>query len=184
MSPQEFERTLQLKSKEVQAYAMLKFPTMAGNKVLRFIDGNFRAQGFQGSTFKRWKPSKGTILVKTGALRAANYYTTQPGQVTVKNSMPYAKMHNNGFKGTINIKAHSRNSYGKIKAGTGRFTKKGKERTQTLTIKTGESQVKAHSRKIDLKQRQFTPTSANDSPTLNQAIQRQVANDIKQIMGI
>lgn len=31
----------------------LYFPAMAGEKELRFINGNFRAQGYQGSTFNK-----------------------------------------------------------------------------------------------------------------------------------
>ena len=71
MTPEEFVKKLQNKALEVERYAMLEFPNMAGNITLRFINGNFRAQGFQGTTFKKWKPSKGTTLVKTGTLRSA-----------------------------------------------------------------------------------------------------------------
>lgn len=183
MTPQEFEKVLQTKAREVQNYANNIFPTKAGDVSLRFINGNFRAGGFQGATFSKWKKSKGTTLVKTGALRSANYYTTQQGQVTIKNNMPYAKVHNEGFKGTINIKAHSRNTYTKSKVGTGKFTKKGKERTQTLTSKSGERQVKAHSRKVNIPQRQFMPTNNNDSPILNNAIQREVAKDLNNLLA-
>ena len=63
MTPEEFVKKLQNKSLEVERYATLEFPNMAGNITLRFINGNFRAQGFQGTTFKKWKPSKGTTLV-------------------------------------------------------------------------------------------------------------------------
>jgi phage gpG-like protein len=181
MSPEEFERALQTKAREVQNYINNTFPSTAGNITLRFINGNFRAGGFQGATFKKWKKSKGTPLVKTGALRSANYYTTQQGQVTIKNNMPYAKAHNEGFKGTISIKAHSRNTYGKIKVGTGKFNKNGSERTKTLTQKTGQNGVKAHTRKVDIPQRQFMPIDKNDSPILNNAIQREVAKDLNNI---
>ncbi|MBY0244993.1 MAG: phage virion morphogenesis protein [Sphingobacteriaceae bacterium] len=178
MTPQEFEKVLLTKAKEVKNYANNLFPAKAGNIALRFINGNFRAGGFQGATFKKWKKSKGTTLVKTGALRAANYYTTQPGQVTLKNATPYAKIHNEGFKGTISIKAHTRNSYGKVSIKTGKFNKNGTERTKTMTQKTGESNVKAHTRKVDIPQRQFMPVQPNDSPVLNNAIEREVVRDL------
>ncbi len=181
MSPEEFEKALQTKAREIQNYANNTFPSKAGDVTLRFINGNFRAGGFQGATFKKWKKSKGTTLVKTGDLRSANYYTSQQGQVTIKNNMPYAKVHNEGFKGTINIKAHSRNTYGKTKVGTGKFNKNGTERTKTLTHKTGQNSVKAHTRKVDIKQRQFMPIDKNDSPVLNNAIQREVAKDLNNI---
>ena len=64
----------------------------------------------------------------------------------------------------------------------GQFTKTGKERMQTVTYKSGSSQVRAHQRKMNIPKRQFMPTHPNDSPVLNNAIERQVARDIKQIM--
>lgn len=182
MTPEEFNRALEAKANEIKTYANTRYPSVAGNVALRFINGNFRAQGFQGQTFEKWQKSKGTTLVKTGALRAANTYSTQPGQTTIKNSMPYAKIHNEGFDGTVEVKAHSRNKYAKSKVGTGRFTKKGKERMQTVTTKTGSMQVKAHSRKMKMPKRQFMPTSQSDSPVLNNAVIRQVARDINKIM--
>ena len=118
MSPEEFTNALNAKAKEIQRYANTRYPSVAGNIALRFINRNFRAQRFQGQSFDRWKKSRkprGSTLVKTGALRAANYYTTQPGQTTLKNSMPYAKAHNEGFNGIVTIKAHSRNKYSKAK---------------------------------------------------------------------
>lgn len=184
MSPQEFENSLRSKAKEVQNYAINRFPSMAGNIAVRFINGNFRAQGFQGASFSPWKKKKkgkGTTLVVTGALRAANYYTAQEGQVTLKNSMPYAKAMNEGFNGTVTVKAHVRNKYAKTKVKTGLLTKKGTERTKTLTSKAGETQVKAHSRKMNIPKRQFMPTNENDSPVLTNAIQRQVAKDLQEI---
>lgn len=183
MTPEEFNRVLQTKANEVKNYANNQFPSKAGNIALRFINGNFRAGGFQGSSFKKWKKSKGTTLVKTGALRSANTYTTQLGQVTLKNNMPYAKVHNEGFKGTINVKAHTRNTYGKTKVGTGKFNKNGSERTKTVTHKTGDNKVKAHTRIVDIPQRQFMPINSNDSPVLNNAIERQVTNDLKNIFN-
>jgi len=184
MSPEEFEKKLQDKSAEIKNYASNQFPAVVGNIALRFINGNFRAGGFQGASFSPWKKKKkgkGTTLVITGALRAANYYTAQEGQVTLKNSMPYAKAMNEGFNETVNVKAHVRNKYVKTKVKTGLLTKKGTERTKTLTSKAGETQVKAHSRKMNIPKRQFMPTNENDSPVLNNAVQRQVARDIDQI---
>lgn len=184
MTPEEFSEEVRKKGAELRNYATNRFPTKAGNIALRFVNGNFRAQGFQGSTFKKWKANKrkSTILIKTGKLRAANYFTTQPGQATIINKMPYAKVHNEGFNGTVSVKAHSRNRYGKTKVGTGKFTKSGKERLKTMTMKIGQSTVKSHSRKVNLPQRQFAPTATSKSPVLNNAIIREVAKDINQIM--
>lgn len=185
MTPEEFPRVLESKARELRNYANNRFPSVAGNIALRFINGNFRAGGFQGQSFDRWKKSnkkRGSTLVASGALRADNHYTTQPGQTTLKNNRPYAKVHNEGFKGTVTVKSHTRNKYSKKKVGTGRLTRNGNERMQTVTYKSGESTVKAHSRKMNIPKRQFMPTNANDSVVLNKAVERQVTRDIKQIM--
>ena len=173
MNPDEFSRDIRKKAQELKIYSETRFPSKAGNVALRFVNGNFRAQGFKGSTFQPWKPNrKGTTtLVKTGKLRAANYFTTQIGQFTLKNHMKYAKIHNEGFKGTISVKAHSRNKYSKTRVGN-----------RTMTMKTGEKAIRSHSRKINLPQRQFIPTVANPSPVLNNAILRMMDKDIQNIM--
>ncbi|PXY44510.1 phage virion morphogenesis protein [Flavobacterium hydrophilum] len=185
MTPEEFSRALERKANEVKNYAINRFPSVAGNIALRFINGNFRAGGFQGQSFDRWKKSnkkRGSTLVDSGALRADNHYTTQPAQVTLKNNRPYARLHNEGFKGTVTVKAHTRNKYSKRKVGTGRFTRNGNERMQTVTYKSGESTVRAHRRKMNIPKRQFMPTNDRDSVVLNRAIERQVTRDIKQIL--
>lgn len=183
MKPEEFTKALQIKAKDVEQYAQNRFPAVAGDISLRFINGNFRAQGFQAKTFKKWKKSKGTTLVKSGHLRNATYYTTQPGQVTIRNNMPYAKVHNEGFQGKVNIKAHKRNQYNKVKSWTGKYTKTGNSIFKTVSVKSGEIQVKAHTRKVNLPQRQFIPTANNPSPVLNNAINRAVTKDLIKIIN-
>jgi phage gpG-like protein len=182
MSPEEFERVLQTKAREVQNYANSRFPSKAGDLTLRFINGNFRAGGFQGATFKKWKKSKGTTLVKTGALRAATYYTTQNGQVTIKNNMPYAKIHNEEFKGTVSIKAHTRNKHRGDILKESYINKKGITATRKIKLTVAEG-VKAHTRKMNIPQRQFMPTNQGDSPVLMNAIQREVARDLENIFN-
>lgn len=76
--------------------------------------------------------------MQSGGFSSATYYTTQSGQATIKNNMPYAKIHNESFEGTVSVKAHTRNQYSKTQISTGKFTKKGKERKKTVTFKSGE----------------------------------------------
>jgi phage gpG-like protein len=186
LSPEQFAVLLQTKKNEFERYAQMQFPTKAANIALRFINGNFRAGGFQGQRFEKWKKNKRgtTTLVKSGSLRAATSYSVQPGQVLIFNRMAYAKVHNEGFKGKVTVKAHKRNVYTKAKVGTGKFTKKGKERMQTVTQKTGERMVKSHIRKVDIPQRQFMPIRPDDSPVLNNAVMRDVSKDLMNILNL
>ena len=183
MTPEQFQLLLKNKAKELEQYAVNQFPSKAANTALRFIDGNFRAQGYQGAGFNRWKKNKkgSTVLVSSGALRAATSYSLQPGQVTIFNRMAYAKVHNEGFKGSVTIKQHTRNRYSKAKVGTGKKTKSGKERMKTITTKSGESVVKSHIRQVNIPQRQFMPITGYDSIVLVKAIERNVLNDLKNI---
>ena len=186
MTPEQFANALRTKQRELDQYARVQFPSKAANIALRFIDGNFRAQGYQGKSFSRWRKNRTgtTTLVSSGALRAANSYSLQPGQATLFNRMPYAKVHNEGFKGNVTIKQHTRNRYSKVRVGTGRMTKSGRERMQTVTQKTGQTTVKTHVRRVDIPQRQFMPITGYDSPVLTNAVEREVARDLLKILRL
>ena len=183
MNSQQFTKELFKKQEALKAYIYNIFPARAGNISVRFVNGNFRAQGWQGKSFQRWKAikRKGTILVKKGALRRGTYYTTQPGTAHVKNNVKYAAVHNRGFKGTVNIKTHNRKIYQGTKVGTGKFTKTGKEKTKTIHTVKNIATVKAHTRKMNIAKRQFMPDSINDSPVLANAIRREIEREIKKI---
>lgn len=67
MNPDQFKKHLEKKQAEFRNYVNTVFPKNAGEISLRFIDKNFRDQGWHGNTFQPW-PSikrKGTILVKS-----------------------------------------------------------------------------------------------------------------------
>lgn len=175
MNTQQFERLVRQKAQELQKYAQLEFPTEAGNTALRFIDGNFRAQGWQGSSFQRWKANKrkGRILVKKGHLRNATYYVVAPGVATIRNSRPYAKIHNEG--GTINkkvtVRAFTKKAYSRKKS-TGR----GRVKVRSHTVGTHTRQMN-----LTMPQRQFAPTDSSPSPVLNKAVKRNVVRAFKRI---
>lgn len=174
------------KTNLLKDYAAYEFPKMAGRKALRFIDGNFRAQGWQGAGFKPWKRSKkkgGATLVKKGKLRRSFRQQYGPGQVRIYTQSPYAAIHNRGFNGRVNVKGHQRRKFAKSKVGTGRFTKTGKERTKTISQQTGTSTVAAFKRKVVLPKRQFMPESYSDSPVLFNAVKRDVERTLKSIFG-
>ncbi|RQO37936.1 hypothetical protein DBR39_13695 [Chryseobacterium sp. KBW03] len=179
------EQIIQRKALELKNYTENILPGKQANTILRFVNGNFRAQGWQGTYFKKWKPSKkkkGSILIKSGRLRAGTTVNISKGQVTVQNKMPYAAIHNEGFKGKMVIGSFTRNKYSKTKVGTGKLTKTGKERQKTVSYKSGESKVKTHSRRVNMPRRQFMPTAKRQSVALNRAITKMIENDIKKIM--
>ncbi len=161
----------------------MEFPRRAGEISLRFIDGNFRSQGWQGASFQPWQKNKrnGTILVKTGLLRSATTFATSPGMVRVSNATPYAAAHNMGFHGTVSVRQHTRRLMTTKSVETGRLTKSGKMRLKTVHTLKNISFVKAHTRNMNLPKRQFMPGSMNDSPILYNAYRREVERKLKSI---
>lgn len=185
MDAQSFNAELRRKTKELEQYALTEFPGMAGRKILRFINGNFRAQGWQGAGFQRWKPNRRgtTILIRKGLLRRSIRQQVTPGAVRTWSDSRYAAVHNRGFKGTVRIKSFKRRIFTAQRVGTGKFTKTGKERKKTIHVQTGSTIVKAHSRKMNIVKRQFMPESSNDSPVLVNAIKRDTIKKLKTIFG-
>jgi phage gpG-like protein len=155
-------------------------------ETLRFIDDNFRMQGWQGATFEPWAPIKraGTILVRTGALRRGiNADGRGNGEVYFYNNMPYAKVHNEGFNGVVNVRSYSKKNYYNAKSSSlTRFTPSGKHRTENIRNMTGESAIAGHVRKMDIIQRQFAPHEGSESPVLNDAIIKAVEKRIINIL--
>lgn len=168
-------------SARVKAYRDAEFPGMAGKKALRFIDGNFRKQSWEGIPWKHrrgGKRNKGrALLIDKGFLRRGNNFRSGSGQVTVFNYVKYAAAHNNGFSGAVNIKAHTRRLFGKYKASSLK-TKKASTKKQYK----GDAQVKAHSRNMRIPRRQFMPTAERPSPTLNREISREVKLQMLKIL--
>lgn len=183
MRAQNFPGELRRMSRQLEQYALHVFPAMAGRKTLRFINGNFRAQGWQGASFRRWQPNRkqSTILIRKGHLRRSFRQRIAPGEVTTFTDDPKAAVHNRGFKGTVSVKSFERRRFSAQRVGTGRFTKTGKERKKTIHVESGRTIVKAHARKMNMPQRQFMPERYNDSPVLINSIRKDVVKTLKTI---
>jgi phage gpG-like protein len=183
MDINQFETFLQGKAAEVQAYAQTQFGKDASEISLKFIDGNFRQQGWQGAVLQPWMRNKrgSTILVKTGALRRGNYAEPTQNGARIYNNVKYAAIHNNGFKGMVNIPAHTRTKLG-FRNELGRTKLNGKQEKRKFTTVNGTHNVKAHSRNINVVQRKFFPTSYNDSPILEGQLRTKIIDQLKNII--
>jgi phage gpG-like protein len=180
--------------KTMLGYAKKQFPQMAGNKALLFIHKNFQTQGWNGDgTTKPWPKRKGSpapnakkraLLVKTGRLRASIHKNVQSFKATIYTDVPYAKVHNEGFFGTLDVAAHQRRRLGQVQEGTGRFNKNGKERMKKVTVELSRHDVDEHKRDVNIAQRQFMPESPTgaDAPALNKEIREQIIIDLQNIL--
>lgn len=166
--------------KRVLQYA----PNMLGNDVVNFSLDSFKKQGWTGNTFEPWrqrsskaKRNKGrAILIDTGRLRRSIRVTNvSAGTVTIGTGVPYAKANNEGFRGTVNVKAHTRNKYSKEKVASGKLTSKGVARMKTVQRISATGNVKAHTRKVNIIKRKFLGL---DSPYLQKQLQRRLQAEL------
>lgn len=194
MTPEQFEQLIKTKAQEIKDYAVMVFPAEAGNTAIRFINDNFRKQGWQGSGFEAWKANKHnkTILVQSGHLRSATYYTTAPGQATIRNTEPYAQLHNEG--GTVNVPVTDKMrkfAWAMYYKEAGKGIKKTKAGDQYQSISVGKEARKwrglALTKKtflnITVDQRQFMPTLASPSQILNDDIRSNIETELQRLFN-
>lgn len=165
MDFKKFETTIIKIAQQVNDAQGMTIPALVESVALEFVDDNFQNQGWEGQA---WEPSKGTILVKSGYLRRGFDSVVSREQVVIRNETPYAQPHNEGFEGDVLIPTHERS----------RFVKKGR-----LSKKTGSHLVQGYKRKMKLPQRQFAPTDASPSPTLNHKVSTTISSEMLRIIN-
>lgn len=163
--------------------AAKELPTVLVNEAVNWTKDNFTRQGFPGKSFDRWKSRKpGTkrnqgraLLIDTGYLkRSIRKINIGNLQATFGTDAPYARAHNYGFKGTVNVKEHRRAVIGSINVSTGRSDQPYKKKRSI----TGYGQVKAYQRNMNLPQRRFI----GYSPVLQSILTRKAIIHIGRIL--
>lgn len=172
--------------KEVMLYA----PGMLGNDAVNFFLDRFKEQAWLGTSREPWQKRKAftkwgktprnkgrAILIDTGRLRRSIKITDiHAMSVTIGTDVPYAKAHNEGMRlGFIqSVRSHKRKL---TKTG---IVKKTFLKTRTNIkfgrVSTGETTVKAHTRRIDQKipRRQFM----GNSPYLDAQLKRRLTAEL------
>lgn len=185
MTPAQFEQLLNNENKEWKWYVQKGFGLAAGDISIRFINGNFNAQGWQGKNFENWKPLKkprpGKILVKTGTLKRSTHAQAGAAQVRVYNDAPYARVHNEGFNGWQDVNGYQRKKLSAKSVNTGRLNIKGKQAVRTVHEVSNVVNVRPFRRQMNIPQRQFMPRFIDDSPVLVNAIKRDIMREAKRI---
>lgn len=160
--------------------AFKSLPVVVSNEMVNFTKERFRQQNWLSGGSQPWqkrknkKDSSRAILRKSGRLARSPRAVTKGDMGGVAMDVPYAQIHNDGFNGTVNVKAHQRNKYGKTKTGTGSFNKSGSERMKTVTTVKGIGDVKAHTRKVNMPRRRFVGRSANMLVRLQKVAQKHI----------
>lgn len=162
-------------------------PLLVGNEMVNFVKDRFRHGNWRGNTIEPWKAraakakrNKGrALLIDSGRLRRSIRITKRSNDaVAVGTDVPYARAHNEGFERTVQVKAHDRKKYGKQQVESGAVTRSGKHRLKTVQTIKGITQVKAHSKKMNLPQRQFL----GHSPWLTKSLQVMVTKTIMKAL--
>ena len=142
-----------------------------GVTALKFIDDNFRLQGFQGATFQPWAPRKSKdkgksrkILIQTSTLRRSFVQHNGADHVTISTDVPYAQIHNEG--GTITRQSRNVILSHAERKGRRMFAKAGKGKNPTQVKAT----IGAHT--INMPKRQFI----GNSPVLTNNAQQVIIN--------
>ena len=163
-----------------------QLPGVLGTVAVNYFKDSFRRQGWRNRSLKAWdkraneknKKNKGrSILVSSGRLRnSIHIIQATPQLIAVGTSVPYAAAHNEGFIGTVTVRAHTRSQTRKVREDY--TTRKGNVRSRTFRQDTGKSfQVRAHTRQMNLPQRQFM----GDSEVLNLKIDQTFTRAIDAI---
>ena len=180
-----------LKQMEKLERSMKVIPKRAGIVAVNFSKQRFVQQNWIDGRSKSWAKRKtsrgsksrnrGAVLIDSGRLkRSIRIVSATTNRVVIGTDVPYAQAHNDGFRGTITVKAHIRRKFKTSKKGTGIFSvKTRKERTRTTREATGtETEVKSYRRKLSIPQRQFLGNSAE----LARQIERNIAAEINKAL--
>lgn len=128
-----------------------------------FSKDRFREQSWLDTSRTDWKKRRAkrkggknrsqTLLVDTGRLkRSVRKIYSDKDVVIIGTDVPYAQIHNDGGKinKSVTVKAHTRGRFGMVKKGTGVYNIRTRgERTRSVRERTGDIQVKTHTRKMN-----------------------------------
>lgn len=170
MNAEEIRVSIENVESEIKKQIMDDMPRLIGNAAVSMVNQNFRDAGWRDGGLKPWKKTKRQMGKGKGSQylplhssrehlsRSTQYKKTGPGEVTISNPVPYASVHNDGFEGNVNVKAHKRT------------ISKGKNKGDKYS-------VRAFSRRMYIPQRQFM----GESRELNEKIENIIRNTFKNI---
>jgi len=184
----EFTQVTQGNMEKAVRQAMRVLPMKVGETVLRFANQRFREQNWVDNGTEVWRPRKPNakrnrgrnLLVDSGRLRRSIRITRVTADTAaVGTDVPYAGVHNDGFRGTVTVKAHSRKKYGKQKEKY--TTRSGRERNRTVTTVIGSTAVKSHSRKMNIPKRRYLGESATQNRQIERTITAEILKEIRRL---
>jgi len=167
--------------------ATRRLPRRLAAEMLRYTDQRFREQGWDGKPWRQRKPGAKNntgraLLMNRGRLRRSVRITRITDTEIVQGSdVPYARIHNEGFNGSQNVKAHNRSL--KFKAQYTDLTQKTKRGKWKVRTAKGvyETKVKNFTRRMRMPRRQFMGDSPYLSRNLGRIIEATLKEAVKQL---
>jgi hypothetical protein len=168
--------------------ALTRLPLLVANEAKNFSLDRFKAQNWIDERTESWKKRKPgskrdagrNLLIDTGkGRRAIRIIRADWGLIRVGIDEPeiekYMSVHNNGFRGIVQVKEQSRIASRKVAT---RFGKNGRGlKSGQIKIRGRGHQVKPHTRKVNIPQRRFI----GNSHYLNLRINRTIINQLNKI---
>lgn len=171
--------------KKVEA-VLKRLPRLAASEAQNFFLDSFKRQAWIGDTTENWPKRKpGTkrnngraLLVDTSRLkRSIRIKQADWNRIVIGSDVPYAAVHNNGFRGTQQVGESSRTASRRVLT---RYNKNGtasRARGATTRIRGAGHQVRAHTRKQNIPRRRFM----GNSPYLNRLIDRAFIRELSKL---
>ena len=157
---------------------------IAGNSAVRHFRDSFRNEGFTDESLEKWDPVKRAetgrtkaqrsrgILRKTGKLsKSIKVIESKEYKVVVGvEGITYAEVHNNGFRGIVNVRPHKRQNIIRAKVQGGFTGTANKRKTQTIELLGSRVNVKGYSYRQNIPQRQFIGNSFKLENTIQERL--------------
>jgi phage gpG-like protein len=165
---------------------MPTIPYKIGEVVVKFSMNRFSEQNWVNNGTQPWQSRKAkgrsntgrAILVKSGRLRrSVRIVSTTSDSVKVGSDVPYAGAHNDGFKGLVTVRPHSRSRFKKTKETY--TTRTGKERKRTVQSIAATYQIGEHKRRMNMPRRRFLGESHYQTKQIIRMIDAEIMRAIK-----
>jgi len=142
-----------------------------GQTAVNFFKDRFKAQAWTDRRAEKWEPRKKqekgkrrALLIKSGRMRnSIRLVSSNADHALIGVPVKYAAAHNEGFVGSVKVKKHTRRINGRVSVQSVATRRK-----STRKVQIGTATVKAHTRKMNLPQRQFV----GNSETLNRKMDK------------
>lgn len=196
------EKMLEKSRRDLQVYKA-QWPTLSGNIALHWVQRNFEIQGYRNRTYIPWHATKkkatkkfggsgNNILYKSGKLYRSIKVQPLAAGFRLYTRNPYARIHNDGFKGTQTVRAHQRR---KMLSGTiegngvtvlmgARRSIKTRRNLKPAKVVGNISTIKEFTRTMNMPRRQFMPSSQRGSEMLFKELREKTMKDVQKILSI